>query len=258
MILVTGSNGFIGSNFIKNVKGPVYLLPTSADLSSIPWKDISHVYHLGAISSTTETDVDLIYNCNIRFSIDLFDCCMNYGIGITYASSASVYGNSRDYQINPLNYYAISKATVDYKAREMIGKGLNAIGLRFYNVYGDGEEHKGPQASTIHLFSKQAKADGVIKIYKGSENNFRDFVWVGDVIDCINTEMPPGIYDVGTSKPISFMQVAEFVAEKYNAGIQEIPFPGYLEGKYQRYTCAQKHFGKEFTSVKQYLTLFES
>jgi ADP-L-glycero-D-manno-heptose 6-epimerase len=260
MILVTGSNGFIGSNFLKTVTEPTYLISDHYFyLPNVPWEDITKVYHFGAISSTTETNVGLIHRANILFTVDLFAYCAEYNIPIVYASSASVYGNSSDYQINPLNFYALSKVTIDYKAAEMIdNRGLNAVGLRFYNVYGDGEDHKGPQASTVYQFTKQSKEDGVIKVYKGSDKIYRDFVWVGDVVECINTPMPSGIYDVGTSAPISFMNIAEAVAEKYNADIKEVPFPDYLQGKYQRYTCAQKHFDKDFISVKTYLTLCES
>jgi ADP-L-glycero-D-manno-heptose 6-epimerase len=253
MILITGSNGFIGSNYLKTLDQPTYLIPNHIDLSIVPWDQIRYVYHFGAISNTTETDIDLIYKSNIKFTNDLFVYCMRYDIGITYASSASVYGNSTKYEINPLNYYAMSKAMIDYKASEMISKGLNVVGLRFYNVYGNGEENKLNQASTIHQFTKQAKTDNIIKVFKGSGNFFRDFVWVGDVIDCVNTKMPNGIYDVGTSKPVTFLSIAEEVAKKYNADILEIPMPPCLEGKYQHYTCAQSHFNKKFISVKDYL-----
>jgi ADP-L-glycero-D-manno-heptose 6-epimerase len=258
MILITGNLGFIGSNYTKVNKELVYYIPDwTIDLSLVPWKDIRQVYHFGAISSTTELDINLIYKANIEFTIKLFNYCDNYNIPITYASSASVYGNSEIYEINPLNYYALSKATVDYKAAEMIDRGSNIVGLRFYNVYGKGEDHKGSQASPIHQFTKQAKEIGVIKVFEGSANFIRDFVWVNDVIDCAKTPKAPGIYDVGTSASISFLNIAEAVAEKYNADIKEIPFPSHLEGKYQHYTCSQQHFNKDFISVKKYLALYE-
>lgn len=232
----------------------MYYIPDwNIDLSIVPWKDIHQVYHFGAISSTTETNIDLIYKANISFTIDLFNYCTDYGIPITYASSASVYGNSKKYEINPLNYYALSKATVDYKAREMINYGADIVGLRFYNVYGKGEEHKGNQASPIHQFTEQAKQTGIIKVFKGSEFYMRDFICVDDVIDCVNIEALPGIYDVGTSRPISFMNVAELIAYRYNARIEVIDFPKHLDGRYQTHTCAQKHFEKDFISVTDYL-----
>ena len=255
--LVTGTDGFIASNFLKLSEDTFYTINHwEVNLNSIPWDKVSHVYHFGAISRTTETDVDLIYRANIKFTLDLFDYCKKYGIGITYASSASVYGNtSITHEINPLNYYAMSKATIDYKAMELIDSGMNIVGLRFYNVYGAGEETKGNQASPVHQFTVQAKNAGVIKVFKGSATYARDFVWVNDVIECVNTQKSPGIYDVGTSKPITFLDVAEQVAEKYGAYIQVIPFPEHLIGKYQLYTCALQHFDKEFISVSKYLTL---
>lgn len=259
MILITGNLGFIGSNFLKTITEPTYLIPDHYTyLGKVPWERITKVYHFGAISSTTETNVGLVYRANISFTVDLFLYCKYYNIPIVYASSASVYGNSDSYHINPLNFYALSKATIDYKAAELIDEGFDVVGLRFYNVYGQGEDHKGSQASPVHQFTKQAKETGVIKVFEGSANFSRDFVWVGDVIDCVKTQMAPGIYDVGTSTPVSFMNIAEAVAEKYKADIKEIPFPSHLEGKYQRYTCAQQHFSKDFVSVKKYLALYES
>lgn len=255
MILVTGNEGFIGSNFLKSCSEPTYCVPHwNFNLTDAPWDKITHVYHFGAISSTTETNVELLYRANIKFTLELFDYCKQYEIGITYASSASVYGNSSKHEINPLNYYAMSKATIDYKAKELIDNGINIVGLRFYNVYGAGEENKGNQASPVHQFTKQAVNDGVIKLFEDSSKYTRDFVWVGDVIECARTQKNPGIYDVGTSAPISFLDVAEQVAEKYGAYIQEIPFPEHLKGKYQLHTCALRDFDKEFISVKKYLT----
>ena len=253
--LVTGTDGFIGSNFLKLSKDAFYTINHwDVDLANIPWDKVNHVYHFGAISSTTETNVDLLYRANIKFTLDMFDYCKQYGIGITYASSASVYGNTaKTHEINPLNHYALSKATVDYKVKELIDGGMNIVGLRFYNVYGFGEETKGNQASPIHQFTKQAKETGLIKLFEGSTKYARDFVWVDDVIECVKTQKSPGIYDVGTSKPITFFNVAEMVAKKYGADIQVVPFPEHLKGKYQFYTCALRDFDKEFVSVRDYL-----
>lgn len=259
MILITGNLGFIGSNFLKTITEPTCLIPDHYTyLGKVPWERITKVYHFGAISSTTETNVGLVYRANISFTIDLFLYCTHYNIPIVYASSASVYGNSDNYQINPLNFYALSKATIDYKAAELIDKGLNVVGLRFYNVYGQGEDHKGSQASPITQFTKQAQQTGIIKVYEGSEFYYRDFVWVQDVIDCCHIQTLPGIYDVGTSEPLSFMEVAEMVADKYNAKIEVIDFPDRLEGRYQTHTCAQEHFEKSFTSVSAYLKFHSS
>ena len=257
MILVTGSKGFIGRNFIKKRDWDVIALDFHNHMeifdSDFPWRNITKIYHLGAISSTTETNIERIYNLNIKYSISLFEYAIEHQIPVTYASSASVYGNTYTYQINPLNYYALSKATVDYWVQDNIDRFRNVIGCRFFNVYGNGEEHKGTQASPLHQFTKQAKETGVIKVFEGSEDYLRDFIHVDDAIECMTTERESGIYDVGTSNPVSFQYIANLVARKHDAFIQEIPFPKHLENKYQRYTCAQKHYEHNFISVKTYI-----
>lgn len=255
MILITGDKGFIGGNLAKSYK-PEEIITISNytdNLNNIPWHIITKVYHMGAISSTTETDIDLLYRANVKFTIDLFDICAKKQIPITYASSASVYGNSYVYAIQPLNYYAMTKAIIDYKAQEYISNGVKIVGLRFYNVYGHGEDHKGNQASPIHQFTTQALKYKTIKVFEGSENFIRDFVFVGDVVCCIKENKVAGIYDVGTSNPISFLQIAKIVSRKYNAPIETIPFPKHLNGKYQIYTCSRKHFNRDFISVQDFL-----
>ena len=257
MILVTGSKGFIGRNFIKKRDWDVIALDFHNHMeifdSDFPWKNITKIYHLGAISSTTETNIERIYNLNIKYSISLFEYAIEHQIPVTYASSASVYGNTYTYQINPLNYYALSKATVDYWVQDNVDRFRNVVGCRFFNVYGNGEEHKGTQASPLHQFTKQAKDTGIIKVFEGSENYLRDFVHVDDAIECMTMERESGIYDVGTSNPVSFQYIANLIARKHDAFIEEIPFPRHLENKYQRYTCARKHYEHNFISVKAYI-----
>jgi ADP-L-glycero-D-manno-heptose 6-epimerase len=257
MILLTGSNGFIASNFIKTCGESILKLDFSNHMdifnSDFPWGEISKIYHLGAISNTTETDVDRIYNLNIKYSIALFEFAIRYKIPVAYASSASVYGKSFSHQINPLNYYALSKATVDCWVQDNMNKFSNVIGCRFYNVYGSGEHHKGNQASPIHQFSLQAKNNGVIKVFEGSEKYYRDFVHVDDAIKCMTAERESGIYDIGTSSPISFLEVAKRVSRKYDSFIDIISFPHHLKNKYQEYTCAQRHYKYDFISVQDFL-----
>ena len=128
-------------------------------------------------------------------------------------------------------------------------------GFRYFNVYGEGEEHKGDQASPISKFTLQAKQNKIIKIFEDSEYSFRDFVWVGDVVDVVlDNTAGSGIYDVGTGNPISFQEVAELIAKKEGAEIEVIPFPKHLEGKYQEYTCADiSWYQHDYKSVKSYL-----
>jgi len=265
MIVVTGSNGFIAGRLIDRFANAVekydllcldkedcgFLFKMSAEL----WDQVTHLYHFGAISDTTCTDVDEIYKYNIEYSIKLFERARQHGVHVTYASSASVYGNSCICnRINPLNYYSMSKATVDMWVQDNMHTFKSIVGLRFFNVYGRGEDHKGSQASPLHVFSQQAKELGEIRVFEGSRDFKRDFVWVEDCIDCALTKKQSGIYDVGTSSQVSFMKVAELVSEKYAAPIVEIPFPDHLAEKYQFSTEAQVHFPeKKFKTVKEYV-----
>lgn len=256
MIVVTGSDGFIGRSLVSRLEGQDVIKVDMyfGGLEKIDWKNVTKVYHLGAISSTVETDIKKIYDCNIRFSLDLFEYCQEYDIPVVYASSASVYGLRLDYGYEPLNYYALSKLTVDYHVIDNIDKFTSIVGLRFYNVYGVDEASKGNQASAVWKFVDQAKVFGEVYPFEGSEDFKRDFVYVGDVCDIMMQDHESGIYDVGTSNPISFMEVAEAVADKYDARITPMPFPSHLKGKYQPYTKAKKDFpNHKFVNVIDYV-----
>ena len=177
-----------------------------------------------------------------------------YEIPVKYASSASVYGNTNG-EINPLNYYAISKLQIDYFVFDNINRFKSIQGFRYFNVYGSGEDHKGEQSSPVSKFTKQIQATGSLNLFEGSDKFLRDFIWVGDLIEVVlNNNRPSGIYDLGTSNPVSFQHVAECVAKKYNGKINVVSFPEHLIGKYQTYTCAKKEWGNyQFTSVGEYL-----
>jgi len=170
-------------------------------------------------------------------------------------SSASVYGNTKG-KINPLNYYAITKLQVDYFVQDNLDKFSSIQGFRYFNVYGNGEEHKGDQASPISKFTKQIRETGKLKLFKGSDKFLRDFICVDDVVDIVlYNRAESGIYDLGTGTPISFQEVAELVAEKEKGEIEYIDFPEHLKGKYQTNTKADmKWLGNyKFKSVKDYL-----
>lgn len=253
--LVTGAKGFIGSHLVsflnnnKTIKcdsrpGMGVWLPDEID---IHFHDLSAVYHLGAISSTTETDTYKIAGNNILFSCMLLESCIQNNVPFVYASSASVYGLgdngfSESSITTPLNYYAISKSSFDKIVEQKIKDNPKAkiVGLRYFNVYGSGEDHKNDMASPVHKFTKQANETGTIKIFEGSEKYLRDFIHVSDVVriteEAVN--LPSGIYNVGTGTPRSFLDVAEIIADLSGAEIKEIPFPGHLVGKYQEHTCS--------------------
>lgn len=264
-VIVTGSDGFIGKRLVSKLKeqdievleydkNTCWYLLTIFD----EWNDIDCIYHIGAISDTTASDPLTINNYNVSFSISLFMIAAVKGIPVKYASSASVYGNASGLDLyNPLNFYAISKLTVDYWVRDHLDEFSLIQGFRFFNVYGDGEEDKVKrnQSSPISKFIEQAKTTGKIQIFEETDVALRDFICVDDVVDVlINNEKGSGIYDLGSSEPISFRQVAEAVADSYDAEVEEIPFPEHLKGKYQTYTRAKDEgWGVKFITVEDYV-----
>ena len=251
--LITGAAGFIGSNladkfsekFCCDVNKTGMYNPEVA-LEIIKSGAVSSVYHIGAISSTTETDsIKLSFN-NILFSCQLLEACIEKNIPFVYASSASVYGLggsgfSENVRSNPLNYYAISKISFDMFVEKKIIDNPSAkiVGLRYFNVYGHNEDHKEDMASPVHKFLEQSKS-GKIKIFEGSENFLRDFIHVDDVVNITkdSVKFESGIYNVGTGTPRSFFEVAKIISGLTGSEIEEIPFPKHLVGKYQNFTCS--------------------
>ena len=260
MIILTGNNGFIGKAFENKLNHKdLYRVEAEGAFKFLEeyedWYNVELILHHGQISSTIETDVEKIYKNNIDFSIKLFEKAIEYKIPVKYASSASVYGKMLTGIINPLNFYAISKVTVDYWVQDHIDEFLLVQGFRYFNVYGKGEDHKGNQASPVQKFTEQIKEDGKLKLFEGSHKFQRDFICVDDIVNIVlDNDKPSGIYDLGTSNPTSFQEVAELIATKYNGEIEYIPFPDHLKGKYQAYTCAEEEWGDyEFKTVRNYV-----
>ena len=261
MIILTGHQGFIGNKFLtaleklgKEVKVVEKMDSWYFQHEFKDWNNVELIIHQGALSSTIETDIRKIYQYNIDFTLWLFESASEHNIPVKYASSASVYGNQQGL-INPLNYYALSKITMDYWVQDNIEKFPLIQGFRYFNVYGDGEENKGDQASPVSKFAKQIKETGKLKLFEGSDKFLRDFICVDDIVDLVlNNKKKSGIYDLGTSNPVSFQHVAECVAKKYNGEIEYIPFPDHLKGKYQDYTCAKPTWvDYKFIAVEDYL-----
>jgi ADP-L-glycero-D-manno-heptose 6-epimerase len=239
-ILITGYKGFIGQNMVKAM--------SDHDLDLCEWGDdyslfgIDRVIHLGAISDTRCDDWVALRKQNVGYTITLMERCQKYGIPIQIASSASVYGPNNttfkeDDPVAPANLYAESKALIEQYFQDM--RPVAPVQLfRYFNVYGPHEDHKGDQASPFHKFREQAKT-GVIKIFEGSENFKRDFIPVSQVIQIHKQffKIPgSGVWNVGTGKTMSFLDVARLAADEFSAKIETIPMP-ILNG-YQRYTCA--------------------
>ena len=259
MIILTGSNGFIGKNFKKNIKDNIIVNIEQKDCfkfleSFNEIQNINLILHQGAISSTTETDISYIHKYNVDFTIKLFKLAAQREIPVKYASSASIYGGDGK-NPNPLNQYAISKLQVDYWVQDNLNKFPLIQGFRYFNVYGDGEDAKGDQASPISKFTKQIKETGRLRLFENSDSIYRDFICVDDIVDVVlNNNKPSGIYDLGTSKPISFADVAQLVVDKFDGKIETVPFPDHLKNKYQFYTCAENIWNHKFKTVKEYLS----
>ena len=266
MIIVTGTQGFIGRHILNKLKengedvvevdqqGAWYF---KSNFGNDPkqWDDVDLIIHQGAITDTTFTNLKALQGWNVDYSTWLFEEAIKHKIPVLYASSASVYGTQKDI-INPLNYYALSKVTIDYWIQDHIDEFELIQAFRYYNVYGTGEDHKGDQASPVTKFAKQIKETGKLKLFEGSDKFLRDFVCVDDVVNLVlnNDKEGSGFYDLGTSNPVSFAQVAQWVVDKYGGEIEEVPFPEHLKGKYQEYTCAKKEWGDyKFKTIPEYL-----
>ncbi len=260
MKMITGCNGFIGSHFKEREEKYIGVEAFNAVhmIENFPkWDDIDEIIHMGAISSTVETDLNKLHFYNVDLTLRLFEQAIKYNIPVKYASSASVYGNGSAGwgDLNPLNYYAITKLQVDYWVQDNIDRFSNIQGFRFFNVYGPGEEAKGDQRSPISKFTEQAKMTGEIKVFEDSRKMSRDFVCVNDVVDVVlNSNNPSGIYDLGSGDSIDFYTVAEIIADKEGANIKEIPFPKHLEGKYQYNTESNMSWSNHnFITVHEYV-----
>lgn len=287
MIVVTGACGFIGSNLIRrliergerNILAVDYVVrdyiksynvlftPAEEFYRNIDsynkFQKIKTIFHEGAISSTTESDKKLLCLRNIIPSLKLMYYCRDNQIPLQYASSASVYGNlskieweNKNKKESPLNLYAKSKFEIDY-VLDLISKSKNPPkliqGMRYFNVYGTNEDHKGNQSSPYNKFEFQLKETGKIKLFKNSQNYFRDFISVDEVIDLKFIALDyckSGIYDIGTSRPKSFYSVALEICEKYkmdpNESIEFIDIPENIEKHYQQYSKANMDWVKSF------------
>lgn len=240
-ILLTGYRGFIGSNLYQALVDHGHQV-TAYDYNGTVPSVVGHdwVLHIGAISSTTERDVNKIFVQNYDFSCDLFDACQQHNVNMQYASSASVYGLGtvfrEDAPCDPRTPYAWSKYLFErYHIRHQSSNTVQ--GFRYFNVYGPGEDNKGSQASPYHQFAQQAKHIGKIQVFEGSQQLYRDFVPVQDVVNIhlrfLHTPAS-GVFNIGTGKTQTFYEVAQ----QYSVPIEEIPMPENLRHSYQTYTCA--------------------
>ena len=296
MFIVTGGAGFIGSNLVRglNARGVRDILIVDdlehgdkhRSLNGLEFDDfvdyrdfrdhlgrfesakIEAIFHQGACSDTTEKNGRYMLSVNYEYSKTL----LHFAFGrcpFIYASSAAVYGNGdngfreeRDCEW-PLNVYGFSKQLFDRHVRSHCEHALTqVVGLRYFNVYGPQENHKGRMASVVLKFHEQAAANGELKIFAGSSKFLRDFVFVDDVVAVnlhfLDHRERSGIFNCGSGRAESFRALAEATVVHYpGARITEIPFPDDLRGKYQAYTCADltrlraAGYGREFTALEQ-------
>jgi ADP-L-glycero-D-manno-heptose 6-epimerase len=255
-VIVTGHKGFIGQNMVNALEEGGHTLKCYEWGDVIPdVRGYDWVIHLGANSSTTETNVEKIIDQNYDFSRWLLMQCYEHNVNFQFASSASIYGLgtnfSEDAPVQPMSPYAWSKWLFERFAMK-ISKDWNIFvqGFRYFNVYGPHEDHKGDQASPYYKFEKQAKETGVIKLFEDSDKYLRDFVPVERIIEVHQRfwgVSESGVWNVGTGRPTSFESVARMIADKYDAKVEYIPMPDNVKKQYQTYTCAdltrlEKHF----------------
>ncbi len=292
--VVTGAAGFIGSRLIAalNQAGISGILAVdnlengakAQNLAGVDIEDyldkrefltqletgrldggIEAILHQGACSDTMETDGRYVMENNYAYSKAVFDWCQDEQVPLIYASSAAVYGPGKEFgetreNEDPLNVYAYSKFLFDqYVRKHMDEEGPQVAGLRYFNVYGPNEAHKGRMASVAFHAFNQFRAEGRVKLFVGSDGyedggQQRDFVHVDDAVSVnlwlLENRGISGIYNCGTGRAQTFNEVAAAVIntlEGFDLSIEElieknfieyIPFPAQLAGKYQSYTQA--------------------
>lgn len=315
MLVITGGAGFIGSNIVRglNERGITDLLVVDdlsdgnkcrniqdCDFTDYMDKDaflekvkknctslagVKAIFHEGACSDTMESDGKYIMENNYDYTKVLLDYCQANQIQFIYASSASTYGNNSTFIESPeyeqaLNAYAYSKLLFDrYLRKRWDSLSSQVVGLRYFNVYGRGESHKGRMASVAYHFFNQYRDQGYVNLFAGSGGygdgeQLRDFVWVEDVVK-VNLHFydhpeTSGIFNLGTGAAGSFNQVAaatlnavtgdeKSISDWVNQGlIRYIEFPAALVGKYQSFTQADLNklrqdgnYQDEFATVEQ-------
>lgn len=304
MIVVTGSAGFIGSCMVaklnledfrdivlvddfsksekvKNYQGKLYSQLVDRN-DFIPWirenhKFIQIIIHLGARTDTTEFNIDILNKLNLDYSKQVFNACIEFGISLIYASSAATYGMGEfgyddnheiPYKLKPLNPYGESKNEFDKWVLRQPRKPYYWAGLKFFNVYGPNEYHKGRMASVIFHSFNQINKTGAMKLFRSHNPKFkdgeqlRDFIYVKDVVDVIfflmNYRKHSGIYNLGTGKARSFLDLTRntFKAMGIQEKIDFIDTPIDIRDKYQYFTQANMDrllsigYTKPFTSLE--------
>ncbi len=299
MIVVTGAAGFIGSALLSQLRSEGELVAVddfsradkAPNLAGKPcirveraifvdWLHRNHnkvdfIYHIGARTDTTEFDYRVFAELNVSYSQAIWQACTAYGIPLVYASSAATYGlGELGYaddeaiipHLKPLNPYGESKSEFDKWVLQQANCPPHWYGLKFFNVYGPNEYHKGRMASVVFHAFQQIRATGQMKLFRSHHPHFRDgeqlrdFVYVKDVVSVCRflrqSRPPAGIYNLGTGQARTFLDLAHltFGAMDTPPQIQFVDTPADIRDKYQYFTEAKM----EKLRVSGYATEFYS
>lgn len=288
MLLVTGGAGFIGSNVVAALNDASHSDVVVCDLlgSDGKWRNLAKrqlvdivppaelpdwlkgrkldaVIHLGAISETIATDGDLVIETNFRFSMRLLDWCTANAVPLIYASSAATYGDGAEgfdddaslpalKKLRPMNLYGWSKQLFDLAVAERVARAEKLppqwAGLKFFNVFGPNEYHKGTMMSVLARRFDDVKAGRVVQLFKSHRAGIadgdqrRDFIYVDDVVRVIlwllATPAVSGLFNVGTGKARSFreLMLAAYAALGTRPNIDYVDMPEQIRGSYQYFT----------------------
>ena len=289
MILLTGGAGFIGSNVhaALHARGQQTVIvdwlgdadkwrnlaahpphriirPEHLDAYLETTPALHAAIHLGAISETTATDGDLVWHTNVELSWRLWQHCARAGIPFLYASSAATYGNGAAGfdddpaaldTLHPLNLYGWSKHAFDRRIHAALAAGDPAppqwAGLKFFNVYGPNEYHKGRLISVVKVKYDEVAAGHPARLFRSDQpgvpdgDQRRDFIWIDDVVDVIlwllDTPAVSGLFNLGTGHARTYRDLAYAVcdATARPRDIEFIPMPAALKGQYQSFTQAR-------------------